>query len=71
MGVFEFIICLVGILACAKLAKYKLESRARLYGLAAERNSELLARIDKIEQRLANLETLVIDEAKKKEYERL
>lgn len=57
-----------------KMAKMKVEARKAQNEQSEQRGAEnaaILARMEKLERRMANLETIVLDAEKKREYERL
>lgn len=67
--VFTFITIIVALNLVAGLFKAKIKSRD-LSQNAERRCAEMGARLSKIEQRLGNIETIVIESEKHREFER-
>lgn len=68
-GFWTFLIVAVVLQSIVKLASVK--ARTRLDGQATQaQNAALTARMDKLEQRMANLETIVLEHEKLKNFER-
>ena len=73
MGMWDaiFLIVFVSVVveAIAKIYKVKVSTEAQRKG-SVEANAEVLARLDRMERRIANLETIVLESEKKREFER-
>jgi hypothetical protein len=71
MGVFEFVIAIVAIGTCAKLLQQGIAARAaQAERLSSGQYQSLCERLDKVERRMANLETIVLESEKAKAFER-
>jgi hypothetical protein len=67
---FEFIFSIVTVVCLFKFLRYALDRRMAFRDAGFGAGAELDKRLEKIEQRIANLETIVIERDKKNEFER-
>jgi hypothetical protein len=68
-AIFGFLAVAVIVDGIVKLYKIRLSTKTERRGNDAA-NTEMLARLEKLERRMANLETIVLDAEKKREFER-
>ena len=69
MGFWEFLATVVAIEAFVRLVKMKHDNR-RAYWANNDQNAALAERMEKLERRMANLETIVLESEKHREFER-
>lgn len=70
MGIWEFLLVLIIVGSVYKLIKFFGKQRIELR-IQDEHEESIDQRFEKIEKRLANLETIVIDQRKKDDFEKL
>ena len=75
-GLFAFLICAVMFGSIVKIVKYAIDAktahRAQLLNQTGglKKQEEFDARLDRLEKRMANLETIILDREKHENFER-
>ena len=77
MGFFEGVVALAGICMITTIATTAIRSKHRgkfsreeLANIEDDLHSEMDSRLEKIEKRMANIETIVLDRAKHEEFDK-
>ena len=69
MDIWQFLVAVVAIEAFVKIVRLKVASREARVAMTSQ-NAALGERMEKLERRMANLETIVLEAEKKKEFDR-